>query len=83
MRAIAILAISALLAGCDYPSDPVPAKSDTVAHAPIDAGRGWQSELRTVHDDKHGVTCWYMTGGYNGSSPALSCLPDSQIKETP
>lgn len=37
------------------------------------------STIETFHDAEHGVTCWVTTGGYGGTSPAMSCLPDSQI----
>lgn len=80
MRAIAIIA-AGLLAGCNQTQPP--SAHDTVANAPLDAGRDSTAEVRTVHDSKHEVTCWYMTGGYSGSSPAISCLPDSQITRNP
>ena len=79
VKIVALTASLLLLAGC--PSQPVATPFDTVAHATTDAERGWTTPVRTVHDAKHGVTCWYMAGGYGGSSPALSCLPDSQIKD--
>lgn len=74
MKIILCIAICGALAGCvGAEQQPSVAKLATPY-------TGFTLSLGVVHDDARGVTCWYATGGYGGTSPALSCLPDSQIK---
>lgn len=64
--------------GSRHPASPVPApvaQGETGVHdSPV--------KIRTVHDEVHQVTCWYTTGGYGGTSPSISCLPDVWASST-
>lgn len=71
---IRALCLLLLLTACRHPSDPPTPAS--VAGKPMEFNG---STVETFHDAEHGVTCWVTAGGYNGTSPAMSCLPDSQI----
>lgn len=62
------------VAGCA--GQPAPQPKQVAADTEMRLG---YNKLEVVHDDKHAVTCWYVTGGYAGDSPAISCLPDRQI----
>lgn len=33
------------------------------------------------HDDAHGVSCWTFGNGAGSSTAAISCLPDSQVRQ--
>lgn len=39
------------------------------------------STVNRYHDDKSGVTCWYITRVHGGT--AISCLPDVALKDDP
>ncbi|MEA3233855.1 hypothetical protein OP492_04220 [Pseudomonas mosselii] len=35
-------------------------------------------DIKVVHDQKRGATCWVLYGSY-GSQQAIFCIPDSQL----
>lgn len=36
-------------------------------------------DIKVVHDQKRGATCWVLYGSY-GSQQAIFCIPDSQLQ---
>ncbi|OWQ36533.1 hypothetical protein [Pseudomonas sp. DrBHI1] len=36
-------------------------------------------DIKVVHDQKRGATCWVLYGSY-GSRQAIFCIPDSQLQ---
>lgn len=73
MKSLALLVCAGITA-CTQQPQPQQA-------APVAEMRIGYNKLTVVHDRKHAVTCWYVTGGYGGDSPAISCLPDRQITQ--
>lgn len=74
-----LLLLCMLLTACA----PLPAPSPEVPNVATfrtTVKEGYRpQEIRVVHDVDRAVTCWVMQGGYNSTSPAISCLPDAQI----
>ena len=83
MKALIALACTAL-AGCTLKDAGPPREEAPVivgAYAPV-RWSNYSAPVFVIHDEERAVTCWTLTGGYNSSSPALSCLPDSQLAKS-
>lgn len=86
LRALAVMAVVGLLAGCEagisIVSEPTaPSANATPAEATLkaDLGNGPPPDprytVRYHHDAFHRVSCWVTSTG-------VSCLPDSQVAGT-
>jgi len=47
--------------------------------SPVPSKMDFSGNIAFYHDDMHKVSCWYIVGY---QSRALSCLPDSQVKNS-
>lgn len=66
-RLILVLLLALSLVGCRESMSP----GETVQ-----SGAAWTSEaIKYVHDEAHGVGCWFYVSESNTS---ISCLPDSE-----
>jgi hypothetical protein len=43
--------------------------------------QGLADDLRVVHDDQRGVTCWVLL--YGGTAKGISCLGDGEFRGLP
>jgi hypothetical protein len=82
-RVFGLMAVAALvlafLVGCG--GDASGTRTPTQEVLVIPGTNLYDKGLRVIHDDKRSVTCYYTEGGYNGTSPALSCVPDLHMRE--
>jgi len=67
-KLIFLVASVIVVAGCRADFSP----GETVEQGTNPLGT---SQIKYVHDDKHGVGCWFFV---DESGSSLSCLPDSQ-----
>lgn len=73
------LLVCVSLSAC-APLPAPPPEAEALATIRATAKDGYRpQEIRVVHDRERGVTCWVMQGGYNSTSPAISCLPDKMV----